>query len=97
MSMKEIISALEACKKLKQTPLFRSDHKRKFSDYGKHVMYMSAGVQLSRNCCGVLDCNAYMEELSDGHSTVLKKLMQHAEYCLETIVEHDILKHLYHA
>ncbi len=67
MSMKEITSALEACEKLKRTPLFRSDHKRIFSDsdYGKHVMYTSAGVQVSRNCHGVLNCNAYMEELSD--------------------------------
>ena len=60
-------------------------------------MYMSAGVQVSRNCCGVLDCNAYMEELSDGHSTVLMKLIRQAEYCLETIADHDILSHLYHA
>jgi hypothetical protein len=95
--MKEIISALEACEKLKRTPLFRSDHKCIFSDYGKRVMYTSAGVQVSRNCHGVLNCHAYMEEFSDGHSTILMKLIRHAEYCLETIADHNVLSQLYHA
>jgi hypothetical protein len=97
MSMKEIISALEACEKLKRTPLRRGDHKHIFSDYGKRVMYTSAGVQVSRNSRGVLDCNAYMEDLPDIHATILMKLMRHAEYCLETIVDNDVICHLYHA
>ena len=71
VSIPELISALEECEKLKKTPLVRSDHKRIFSDYGKRVMYTSAGVQVLRNARGVLDNNAYMDNLSDKHVSVI--------------------------
>ena len=82
--IQELICALEECEKLKKTSLVRSDRKRIFSDYGKRVMYTSAGVQVSWNAQGVLDNKAYINNLSDKHLSVLMKLMHHAEYCYET-------------
>jgi hypothetical protein len=97
ISIKELISALEVCEKLKKTPLFRSDRKRIFSDYGKRVMYTCAGVQVSRNARGVLDNNAYMDNLSDKHLGVIMKLMRHAEYCYQTLADTEVISHVYHA
>jgi hypothetical protein len=97
MSMKEIVCALEECEKLKKTTLFRSNRKHIFGDYGKHVMYTCAGAQVSRNCPGFLDCNAYMNQLSEKHLRVLMKLMRHAEYCFEAIADNEVISHVFHA
>jgi hypothetical protein len=95
--MKEIFCALEECEKLKKTSLVRSNRKRIFADYGKCVLYTCAGVQVSMNAQGVLDYNAYMDQLSEQHLRVLMKLMHHAEYCFEAIADNDVISHVYHA
>ncbi len=97
VSIQELICALEECEKLKKTPLVHSDCKRILSDYGKRVMYTSAGVQVSWNARDVLDNNAYMDNLSDKHLSVFMKLMHHAEYCYETIADNNVISHVYHA
>ena len=58
---------LEECEKLKKTAVKRSDGKRIFGDNGKPVMYTCVGVQVSRNSCEVLNCNAVMEKLPECH------------------------------
>lgn len=64
-SMEEIILALEECEKLTPTSLQRGDNKRVFGDYETPLKYTSAGVQVSRNSREVLNCNSYMEKLSE--------------------------------
>ena len=96
-SMKEIISALEECQKLKKTSLVRSDRKYIFAKFGQHVMYTCARVQVSRNATGILDYNAYMDQLSDQHLSVIMKLMRHTDYCFEAVADNKVNSHLYHA
>ncbi len=50
-----------------------------------------------RNAQTVLDNNAYMDNLSDKHLSILMKLMHHAEYCYETIADNNVISHVYHA
>jgi hypothetical protein len=95
--MNDIVAALEECEKMKKTSLIRSDRKHIFGDYGMHLMYTSAGVQISRNSPEVLNCNAVMDNLPEQHWTVLMKLMRHAEYCFEAIVDNEVISHMYHA
>ncbi len=80
--MKDIVAALKECERLKKTPLIRSDCKRIFRDCGRPVMYTSAGVQVSRKSLEILNCNAFLQNLPTWHWTVLMKLMQNAEDCL---------------
>ena len=54
-SMNEIVIALEQCEKLKKSSLQRSKTKCVFGGYGEPVMYISAGVQVSRNSHEVLN------------------------------------------
>jgi hypothetical protein len=96
-SMNEIVIALEQCEKLKKSSLQRSKKKCVFGDYGEPVMYTSAGVQVSRNSRGVLNHNAFMEKLHDSHWLILLKLMRHAETAFESLVDNEVISHLYHA
>ncbi len=73
ITMKDIVAALEECERLKKTPLIRSDRKRIFGDYGRPVMYTSAGVQVSRNSPEVLNCKAFLQNLPTWHWTILMK------------------------
>ncbi len=95
--MKHIVCALEECEKLKKTSVTRSDLKRIFGDIGKCVMYTCAGVQVSRHSPEVLNCNAFMEKLPECHWTFLMKLMRHAKYCFEDIVDNEVISYMYHA
>ena len=95
--MGDIISALEECEKLKSTSLKRSDNKRVFGDYGTHVQYTSAGVQVDRNSREVLPCNAFMKKLPEWHWKIIMKLMRRAERAFESIVDHQVLSHMHHA
>ena len=70
ISMKDIVCALEECKKLKKTSVMRSDNKRIFGDFGMSIIYICAGVQVSRNSPEVLNWNAFMEKLPKCHCTV---------------------------
>ncbi len=45
--MISIKNALNACKRLKKSPLLRSSAKHIFGDYGKPPMYTCAGLQVS--------------------------------------------------
>ena len=95
--MEKIFSALEECSKMKRTSLVRSDRKRIFGDYGERVMATCAGVQVSRNSQGVLDCAPFMEKLPQHHWRVLMSLMQCAEYCFEAIADHQVISHVFYA
>ena len=97
--MEKIFSALEECSKMKRTSLVRSDRKRIFGDYGERVMATCAGVQVSRNSQGVLDCAPFMEmeNFPQHHWRVLMRLMRCAEYCFEAIADHQVISHVYHA
>jgi hypothetical protein len=95
--MEKIFSALEECSKMKRKSLVRSDRKRIFGDYGKRVMATCAGVQVSRNSQGVLDCAPFMENFPQHHWRVLMRLMRCAEYCFEAIADHQVISHVYHA
>ncbi len=79
ITMKDIVAALEECERLKKTHLIRSDRKRIFGDYGRPVMYTSAGVQVSRNSPEVLNCNTFLQNFPTWHWTILMKLMRNAE------------------
>ena len=72
--MEKIFSALEECS-MKRASLVRSDRKRIFGDYGERVMATCAGVQVSRNSQGVLNCAPFMEKLPQHHWRVLMSLM----------------------
>jgi hypothetical protein len=95
--MEKIFGALEECSKMKRTSLVRSDKKRIFGDYGERVMATCAGVQVSRNSQGVLDCAPFMENLPQHHWRVLMRLMRCAEYCFEAFADHQVISHVYHA
>jgi hypothetical protein len=97
MSLKDIVCALEECEKLKKTSVTRSDNKRIFGDYGKPVMYTCAGVQVSRNSPDVVDFNSYLEKLPQYHQTILMKLMRYIERCYESIVDSEVISHMFHA
>jgi hypothetical protein len=65
--IEKIFSALEECSKMKRASLVRSDQKHIFGDNGERVMATCAGVQVSRNSQGVLDCAPFMEKLPQHH------------------------------
>ncbi len=46
--------------------------------------------------CEVLNCNSFMDKLPEHYWRALMKLMQHAEYCFEAIVNNEVISHLYH-
>jgi hypothetical protein len=94
--MKDIVAALEECERLKKTPLIRSDRKRIFGDYGRPVMYTSAGVQVSRNSPEVLNCNTFLQNLPTWHWTVLMKLMRNAEDSFERLADSEVISHMQH-
>jgi hypothetical protein len=73
--MEKIFSALEECSKMKRTSLVRSDCKRIFGDYGEQVMATCAGVQVSRNSQGVLDCAPFMDKLPQHRWRVLMSMV----------------------
>ena len=97
ISVTDILCALEECEKMKKTSVKRSDNKRIFGDYGKPVMYTCAGVQVSRNSPDVLDFNADVEKLPEDHQTILMKLMRYIEGCFESIVDSEVISHMFHA
>jgi len=75
----------------------RSDQKHIFGDYGEPVMATCAGVQVSKNSQGVLDCAPFMEKLPQHHWRVSMSLMLCAKYCCEAIADHQVISHVYHA
>ncbi len=75
ITVKDILLALDECEKLRRTPVTRSSGKRIFGDYSQHVMYTSAGIQVSWNSLDVLDCNAFVGKFDQEHWTVLMSLM----------------------
>jgi hypothetical protein len=93
--MEKIFRALEECSKMKRTLLVRSDRKCIFGDYGERVMATCAGVQVSRNSQGVLDCAPFMENFPQHHWRVLMRLMRCAEYSFEAIADHQVISHVY--
>ena len=95
--MEKIMNALLACEKLRKHSLVRSDRKRIFADYGKPVMYTCAGVQVSRNSPRILDHAPFMEKLPRHHWKALMRLMRCAEYCFESIADHQVISHIRHA
>jgi len=60
-------------------------------------MATCAGVQVSRNSQGVLDCAPFVEKLPQHHWRVLRSLMRCAEYCFEAITDHHVISLVYHA
>ncbi len=97
ITVKDILSALDECEKLRRTSVTRSSGKCIFGDYNQCAMYTCAGIQVFRVSPDVLDCNAFMGTLDQEHWTVLMSLMQHAEYCFEALAHHKVISHLYHA
>jgi hypothetical protein len=59
-------------------------------------MYTCAGLQVSRNSCEVLDAAPFMKQLPLCHWKVLMKLMKCAEYCFESIADHQVISHMLH-
>jgi hypothetical protein len=91
-----IQNALNACKRLRKYHLLRSSAKHIFGDYGTPLMYTCAGLQVSQNSCEVLDAAPFMKQLSLCNWKVLMKLMQRAEYCFESIADHQVISHIFH-
>ncbi len=91
-----IQNALNVCKRLRKYPLLRSSAKRIFGDYGTPPMYTFAGLQVSQNSCEVLDAAPFMKQLPFCHWKVLMKLMKRAEYCFESIADHQVISHMFH-
>jgi hypothetical protein len=60
-------------------------------------MATCAGVQVSRNRQGVLDCAPFMEKLLHHHWRVLMSLMRCAEYCFEATADHQVISHVFYA
>jgi hypothetical protein len=94
ITMKDIVADLEECERLKKTHFIRSDHKHIFGDYGRPMMYTSAGVQVSRNSPEVLNCNAFLQNLPAWHWTVLMKLIRNAEDCFERLADSEVISHM---
>ncbi len=91
-----IQNALNACKRLRKSPLLRSSAKRIFGNHGTPPMYTCAGLQVSQYSRKVLDAAPFMKQLLLCHWKVLMKLMQHAEYCFESIADHQVMSHMFH-
>ncbi len=90
-----IQNALNACKRLRKSPLLRSSANCIFGDYGTPPMYTCAGLQVSQNCREVLDTAPFMKHLLLCHWKVLMKLMQRAEYCFESIAGHQVISYMF--
>ncbi len=91
-----IQNALNACKRLRKYPLLRSSAKQIFGDYGTPPMYTCAGLQVSQNSREVLDAALFMKQLPLHHWKVLMKLMKCAEYCFESIADHQVISNMFH-
>jgi hypothetical protein len=89
--MISIQNALNACERLKKSPLIRSSAKHIFGDYGKPPMYTCAGLQVSHISREVLNAAPFMNQPPLCHWKVLMQLMQHAEYCFELIADHQVI------
>jgi hypothetical protein len=59
-------------------------------------MYTFAGLQVSQNSLEVLDAAPFMKQLLLCHWKILMKLMKRAEYCFESIADHQVMSHIFH-
>ena len=91
------MNVLMSCEKLQKHSLVCSDRKQIFADYGKPVMYTCAGVLVSRNSCQILDEVPFMEKLPMHDWKAVMWLMRCAEYCFESIADHQVISHTQHA
>jgi hypothetical protein len=87
---------LNTCKRIKKSPLLRSSAKRIFGDYGKPPMYTCARLQVSQNSHEVLDAAPFMNQRLLCHWKVVMQLMQRADYCFESIADHQVISHMCH-
>ncbi len=62
-----IYDALCHCEQMRRVALSRSDQKRIFTNYGKHVTYACVGPQPSRNTKTVLDNPPFVHALPQFH------------------------------
>jgi hypothetical protein len=91
-----IQNALNACKRLRKSPLLRSSAMQIFGDYGTPTMYTCARLQVSQNSREVLDAAPFMKQLPLCHWKVLVKLMQCSENCFESIMDHQVISLIIH-
>jgi len=94
-----IYDALIHCVKLGHVALCQSDHKRVFTDYGKHVTYACVGVgpQPSRISNTVLGNPPFVDALPQRQWDQLVWLMKHAETSFSLFTDHCVISHLHHA
>ena len=92
-----LYDALSHCKKLRRVALCQSDHKRVFTDYGKHVTYTCVGPQPSRISNTVLNNPPFVDALPQHHWEKLVLMMKRAEISFCFFTDHCVLSHLHHA
>jgi hypothetical protein len=83
--------------KLRCVTQSRSDRKRVFTNYGKHITYMCVGPQPSRNSNTILDNPPFVDALPQCLWEQLVWLMKCAETSFPSFTDHCIISHLYHA
>jgi len=92
-----IFKALSQCAKLRCVSLCRSDRKRIFTYYGKHVIYACVGPQPSRISNTVLDNPPFVDALPQRQWEKLVWPMKRAEITFHSFTDQCVVRHLHHA